>query len=180
MHQENKLLPCPFCGTKPPALHIETIEYGWLIHGCSGYCPASGGASGYTKEEAIARWNKRVSTQLRHFTSEVFMNKARTPDTSAKVDVEGFRRELNDLIVWCVNTRDLVPPTAQQMRYERAIRLCERLISALQSPRTDTSAVELVRILKLALEELRDDIWDDDISDEAIAKAEQWLKKVGK
>ena len=193
----SELKPCPFCGGECRVLVSGSKA---LSHWFNVYCTKCDAQNQQrqTAHDAITAWNTRtvpmhggdlhdqvvalilhlerhasMGGNTIHDVAERVIAACRTPDTSAKVDVEGFRRELNDLIVWCVNTRDLVPPTAQQMRYERAIRLCERLISALQPPRSDTSAVDLVREILSGLKLCR----PAHVTYPMEQKIERWLKK---
>jgi hypothetical protein len=96
---------------------------------------------------------------------------ARTPDTSAKVDVEAVARaffesdkELDSLAF------------VKESNDERDIRYAKAAIAALQAPRSDNSAVELVeeglRIVSVPVFNYAD-------RHQFITKAEQWLKNRG-
>ena len=54
MENNERLLPCPFCGKKPKLTAVpDQVMYSVRCEGCTVQWPK------YTKEEAIAAWNKR-------------------------------------------------------------------------------------------------------------------------
>ena len=68
-----ELKPCPFCGSTDVKIEENSIEYedgeieeDWLIecHGCGSAFIASNAGMPCTKDELIARWNRRADNQL--------------------------------------------------------------------------------------------------------------------
>ena len=59
-----ELKPCPFCGRRG-SLFIETDEIGWVFVHCnpSDWGCGTTGPAAVDKEDAIEKWNKRVSEQ---------------------------------------------------------------------------------------------------------------------
>ncbi len=79
-------LPCPFCGEfdeeKQNYLHRTIDKQGWYSIGCSG-CGCEPGFCVRSEEEAIKRWNSRVT-----FSEEM----------EFQAGIEYFKRYLIDLI----------------------------------------------------------------------------------
>jgi|LakMenEpi03Aug12_release.lakeMendotaPanAssembly.Ray.scaffolds.fasta_scaffold6648683_1 Lar family restriction alleviation protein len=64
---EEELLPCPFCGSKALGVHYgEDRSYGtnfWEVK-CTNWRCSTNQFTGYDKEEAIAKWNRREKNSL--------------------------------------------------------------------------------------------------------------------
>jgi len=66
--EENKIKPCPFCGTEPGiGIHNPKVDgkYQYQIRCESGNCPMDyvGGHGFATKEDVITAWNKRKENE---------------------------------------------------------------------------------------------------------------------
>ena len=56
---EEKLKPCPFCGTKNSVITTYNLDCGNVYQVCCWTCGTRGPDYCNSKQEAIAAWNKR-------------------------------------------------------------------------------------------------------------------------
>lgn len=191
----SELLPCPFCGAQETSnsdgvYYTKKTPTHKIV--CCGYCGARGGIRDKS-DDAKMVWNTRTpDTSAKvdadsikstcdkylciNYDNELLVATVRKAMWKANYDCRGE--------TYANSHDEEVRPYGVSPRY-----MSQEIVNAIsalsteslprQASRSDTSAVELVRELKLALEQLRDDIWDDGISDDAITKAQQWLEKQG-